>query len=288
MNRLSLLLLLICTSVLVAAQPPKRKPANGKQTVGNFLDQQWWIGLKGGLNLSQADPQRRFSAFSPTNYDFAELDKQYDDFNATGSQATLEITYYYKGFSFSFQPTYRHSRYTYNNSFNWYNPEQVDERLELTFDQTQRVTYADLPLLVKYDLLHNKIRPYVQVGVFYSILTGADRSINVSGTDYASGGVNSFTNEPLVVGTKELFQSYWGLAGGVGVDYNLGNVRLVLDATYWRGMSNLTRSDSRYANDQLAGIGDVPDDLRLHNIIISAGVLFPTRFLSSSFKSLDR
>ena len=122
----------------------------------------------------------------------------------------------------------------------------------------------------------------------YSMLINANKAVSISGTDYASGGTNQFANETIIVGAKDLFENYWSLAAGVGLDYNLGNVRVVLEGTYIKGMSNITNTKNRFGNDRLAGIGDAQDDLDLNNIVISAGVLFPMRFLSSSFKTLDR
>lgn len=225
---------------------------------------------------------------TPTNYDPALTNKTYDSFNKVGSQATLEATFYYKGFSFSLQPTYRHSQFSYSNQYQWDNPENISEKLILTYDQEQKIDYADFPFIAKYDILKGNFRPYFQVGIFYSVLINATKSVQVSGIDYASGGTNQFSNDPVIVGVEDLYDNYWGLMAGMGLNYHLGNVRLVLDASYWKGMSNITRVDNRYGNDILAGIGDAPDDLDLNNIVISAGVLFPMRFLSNSFNTLDR
>ncbi len=290
MNR-PLIVLLLLISVLSASAQNRKKPggiATKPNQQNKFLEKQWWLGFKAGTNLSEAKPIKRYTIVTPTNYAQALNDKKYDSFGKLGSQATLEATFYYKGISFSVQPTYRHTRFTYNNQFQWDNPENTDERLVLTYDQEQKIDFADFPLIVKYDILRNKLRPYVQVGIFYSMLINANKSVTVSGIDYASGGTNDFKNEPIIVGAKDLFDNYWGVMGGVGLDYNLGNVRVVLDASYWKGMSNITHVGNRFGNDRLAGIGDAQDDLDINSIMVSAGVLFPMRFLSSSFKTLDR
>jgi hypothetical protein len=291
MKRLIIVFLCLCTpGFFLHAQSKKRAGGyNAKQNQqGQFLDKQWWLGFKAGINLSGPTPIKRYTVMTPTNYAQALNDKSYDSFNKPGGQATLEATFYFKGFSFSLQPTYRHSRFTYSNQFQWDNPENVTERLILTYDQEQKIDYADFPLIVKYDFLKGNLRPYGQVGIFYSLLINANKSVQLSGTDYASGGINEFTNEPVIVGVKDLFTNYWGLMAGMGVNYHLGNVRLVLDVSYWKGMSNITQVDNRYSNDILAGIGDAQDDLNLDNIVISAGVLFPMRFLSNNFNTLDR
>jgi hypothetical protein len=280
--------------VSATAQSRRKPPAGFKKKNGNgqqdkFLEKQWWLGLKAGGNLTQAIPETRYAVLTPTNYSQGLTDKEYDGFKKLGTQATFEVTFYFKGFSFSVQPTYRHNRFTYINNFEWDNPENAADHLQLKYEQEQRVDYADLPLIIKYDVIGNKLRPYVQAGIFYSFLVSANKSVEVTGTDTGSGGVNEFSTEPVIVGTKDLFhKGYWGVLGGLGLNYNQGNVRFVLDASYRMGMSNITNTQSRFSNDRLSGIGDVQDDLSINNIVVSLGCLFPLRFLTSSFQALDR
>lgn len=293
MRRLLPLLALLIISSTLYAQSQRKPPAGFKKKVkqqqNSFLDKQWWIGLKIGPNLTKATPETRYSVLTPTNYALPITDKKYDGFKKLGSQATLEITFNYKGIGFSFQPTYRLSRFTYTNEFMWDNPENAAEMLELKYDHELRVDYADLPLIVKYDITGNTLRPYVQGGIFYSMLVNANKTVEISGTDFASGGTNALSSEPVIVGAKDLFhKSYWGLMAGAGLHYNLGNVRLVFDASYRIGMSNVTDTKNRFSNDRLSGIGDALDDMKTDNIVLSIGCLFPMRFLSTSFKSIDR
>ena len=280
-------------SCIVYAQPKRRPSAafkkKAKEAQNSFLDKQWWIGLKIGPNLTQATPDTRYSILTPTNYAAVLNDKSYDGFRQLGSQATLEITFNYKGIGFSFQPTYRLSRFTYTNQFTWDNSENPAESLELNYAHEHQVDYADLPLIVKYDFTSNTLRPYIQAGIFYSVLVNANKVVEITGTDFASGGTNEFSSEPLIVGAKDLFyKGYWGIIAGTGLHYNLGNVRLVLDMSYRIGMSNITNTENRFSNDRLSGIGDALDDMKTDNLVLSIGCLFPMRFLSTSFKSTDR
>lgn len=291
MKRFLPVILFLSIAVIAVGQ---RKPPPGlkkkiRDQQSSFLDKQWWIGLKVGPNLTKATPDTRYSILTPTNYALALTDKAYDGFKQLGSQATLEITFNYKGFGFSFQPTYRLSRFSYTNEFTWDNPENASEMLQLKYEHEQKVDYADLPLIVKYDITGNTLRPYVQAGVFYSMLVNANKTVEISGTDTGSGGTNELSSEPVIVGAKDLFyKGYWGVIAGAGLHYNMGNVRLVLDASYRIGMSNITNTENRFTNDRLAGIGDAFDDMKIDNVIISVGCLFPMRFLSTSFKSIDR
>lgn len=289
MRRLILFIVLVLPFATCLAQKKKPVPFNSmnRNTQSKFLDKQWWLGFKAGVNLSNPVPLARYAVVTPTNYSSTATDKQYDHFNKAGMQATLEVTFAFKGIAVSVQPTYRSSLFTYANDMNWVNSENPDEHLTLHFDQEQQIDYADLPLLAKYEILGFKLRPYVQVGIFYSILVNATKSVTVSGTDYASGGTNNFVSEPLIVGAKDLFTNSWGLLGGAGVNYNLGNVRLVLDVSYRHGMSNIADIDNRYSNDRLSGIGEAQDDLKMHNLVFSAGCLFPLRFLSKNYNAVD-
>jgi outer membrane protein W len=292
MIRFYALIIMVLAFTVTYSQPRKKtgSSANYSQNpYAHFLQKQWWLGLKAGTNLVNIDPVKRYSAISPSNYPVSETDKVYGDFNKTGSQVTFEVTFYYKQFGISFQPAYRHSRFTYTNAYEWSDAENVNNRLTLNYYQDQKVDHAELPLIFKYDILGNRLRPYVQLGAFYSFLINANKSVEISGVDYASGGINPFTNEPVNVGAEDLFASnHWGLLGGVGANYNLGNVRLNLDIQYRMGMSLINSTENRYGNDRLSGIAEAMDDIKMNSITISVGCLFPMRFLASGFKTLDQ
>lgn len=295
MKRLTLLTLCFFISLSLLGQEKKRKPSaynKQKQTQEDekFLEKQWWLGFKAGANLSKANVEKSYSIIAPTNYEPSTIGKKYDNYTLVGSQATLEVSFYYKRFLLSFQPTFQHSRFLYSNTFVWSSESEQNNRVELNFEQEQKVDHAILPLIIKYDIYGNRLRPYVQIGVYSGILLNATKSVTSSGIDNAAGGENEFTNEPINVGAKDLFaKSHWGLLGGAGLNYNLGNnVRLNLDIMYKHGMSNITSTENRYGSDRLSGVGDALDDLTLDNLSVSIGCLFPMRFLSSGFKTLDK
>lgn len=290
MTRLLLVILLVMPLYASHAQSKKKPPyktAKAKNAQNKFLEKQFWLGFKAGVNLTDPVVLNRYTVLTPTNYSIGLAEKEYRSFDQMGSHASLEVTFYYKGFSISTQPTYSQSRFSYVNDYRWSNPESAGSGLTLNYEQEQRLDYADFPLIAKYEFTSNTLRPFIQAGVFYSIIVNANKSVKVSGIDQASGGVNSFTNEPVIVGAKDLFENYWGVIAGGGLNYNLGNVRVVLDVSYKMGMSNMANVKSRFSNDRLTGIGDVQDDLKTNQLVFSLGCLFPLRFLTSDFKSLD-
>jgi outer membrane protein W len=291
-----LYIILFCFLIIAQAwaqDKKKRKPnaAYNKQNDENekFLNKQWWLGIKAGTNLTNAQVLKSYSVFSPTNYSEDQSAKKYDTFKQFGAQVTVEASFYFKKFYFSLQPTYQHARFVYTNAYVWTDVEMPDNTLALEYEQEQKVDHLLIPLLIKYDIAGNKLRPYVQFGAYTAFLINANKLITISGVDNASGGKNTFTDPTISVGAKELLaKNHWGLIGGVGLNYALGNVRLNLDVQYKYGMSNITSTKERNSNDTLASIGDTLDDMTLDNLSLSLGCLFPLRFLASGFKSSDR
>lgn len=287
--------LLVCVSIGFTVfgqsqKPPKLPKFNKNKEKYIFLNKQWWLGFKAGPNWSGAEVIKSYSAISPTNYPASDIQKKYKNYRDVGSQATLEATFYFTGLSLSFQPTYRHNQFQYSNNYQWRdsNPENVNNLLELNYLQRVKVDYFDLPVIAKYEKMFNKISPYIQAGIYSSFLINANKSSDVSGVDYASGGKNEFHNDRIIVGASDLMaKKHWGLLGGAGVYINQGNVRFNLDIQYKLGMSNITSTRNRYGSDHLSGIGDTLDDMKLRSISVSAGCLFPLRFLGKNFRSTD-
>jgi hypothetical protein len=274
------LLMGLCLDAEAQYTKQKAKKSKGSDP---FLDTQWWLGVKAGANLTQVVATQRFSSFSSTSNPSTNFyDKVYENYQNPGAQAGLEITFFHKGFSFSFQPNYRQQNFFYSNDYLWMDIENPVNTLALKYNQTHHLSYLDFPLFIKYDFLRTRLRPFIQIGGYYSTLVNADKSVEVSGVDLASGGINEFNTEPLNVGIKDLFiKSSLGLVGGIGASYDIANIRITLDVQYRLGMNNITNAKNRYSNNRLASIGEAMDDLKMRNISASLGVLFPLRFLVS-------
>lgn len=259
-----------------------------KKEENTFLHKQWWIGLKGGVNLTNVTVEKAYSIITPTNYEARMVDKVYRAWKPVSAQFGLDINFYFRGFSASFQPGYQSIKFNYTNDYQWLNAEDASKLLELSYLQEQQAEYLVFPLLVRYEKQFGKLSPYIQAGAYSVVLLDATKQVTVTSTDYASGGVNEFQGESISVGVKDLFADYhYGLTGGAGLYYTVGNVRFNLDVQYKYGMSLINSVENRYGNDRLAGTGDAMDDLLLRNVSISFGTLFPLRFLSSGFKSFD-
>lgn len=289
MKKQYLLIWCLLIAFHISAQSKKKKsPAYNRQNkeTEQFLEKQFWLGLIMGGNLSSVPVEAPYEVFSPVD-GVEQSPKQYDDYKELGAQIGLEVCFYFKHFSLSFQPTYQSVQFSYTKDYLWTGNEV--ETLQMTYNHEHKVDHLILPIIARYEFSGNKLRPYVQAGVYQGILLNASKSITISGIDMASGGVNEFEKEPIEVGAKDLFAKYhWGLTGGAGVYYNLGNVRLNFDVQYRYALSTITSNENRYSNDMLVASGDVMDDLKLNTISFSLGCLFPMRFLGSGFKSFDK
>src|SRR5690242_14569353 len=101
MKRLSLLVLCLLLFLAGYSQKRKKMPSYNTQSKqkDTFLEKQWWLGFKGGVNFSGVVVDKTYAVFSPTNYSPSETKKTYDNYSTVGSQATVEVTFALKGFS---------------------------------------------------------------------------------------------------------------------------------------------------------------------------------------------
>lgn len=276
----SVFILSLLVSTKANAQGNRRRTPTSRRNA-EFLDKQWWIGVRGGLSYSKVKPGDRYSVFSSTEGQTNSLDKKYNGFKGAGACAGLEVTFTYKTISLSFQPNYRRQRFSYSNRYEWKDTSGV-VTFDLNYKQDHQLDYIELPLLIKYDILKNEIKPYVQAGFYYGILSTANKKVEISGTDKASGGTN-FNQPDILVGAKDLFiKSSIGFMAGAGVSYDVGNIKVLLDVNYRLGTNNITNRKNRYTNNTLSGAGDALDDLKLRNISVNLGCLLPMRYVNAN------
>src|SRR5687767_7938370 len=142
-------LLMVCQ---LSAQSNKKKksPAYNKQNKENeqFLEKQFWLGLKVGGNLASVPVESSYEIYSPVD-GVEQSPKEYERYKELGSQIALEVSFYFKRFSLSFQPTYQHVQFSYTKNYLWTGDES--QTLAMTFDNNQKVDHLLLPLLAKYE-----------------------------------------------------------------------------------------------------------------------------------------
>lgn len=236
-----------------------------------------------GVNYSQAFPETNTSGFSPINYSSDSLMKAYDDFATPGAHMGLEMNFYHRGFSVSFQPAFKRSNYSYTNSFEWQG-ERLSNRFETNYKIDQKLDLIELPLMLKGDLIRKgKIRPFLMFGGFYTLITSAQKDVGISQVDYSSGTALPSTVGNFSIGAKDAFQNFYGIAGGAGVNLDYWNIRTVFEVAYQKSLSSATRPN--FSQNELASLGETNDQVNIRDISISLSFVFPFRFIDQQFKA---
>jgi hypothetical protein len=270
------------------AQISRKSKGNRKQHAFPFMNSQLWIGLKAGGNVTKAVPTERYTVFVSTLPDHDQTyQKKYDKFGTVSSQIGLVTTYNFRTFfSLSFQPAYINRSFGYRNEYSWLGKQH--NSVELSQHHQFKLSYLELPLLVRFDLIRTRLRPYLQAGGFYSRLLKADKHMELTSSDHASGAANPIENNTPTIGVQNSFiRSNMGWMAGGGISYDIGNARIGIDAVYKSGTNNITNVKNRYSDNRMTSNGDVFDDMKLRNIDISISLLFPMKYLETkSFRSV--
>lgn len=260
----------------------QRRPQRSKPT-DDFLATQFWLGFRVGYNSTLVKPESRLSGFSPINYSSEALEKEYDDFSTPGMHIGLEMNFYWYGMSFSFQPKFKRTNFQYTNSLEW-TGEDVDSRFTTTYNAKQKLDLVEIPIIFKYELIRSgKIRPFIMAGGYYSLITSAQKEVDIMQTDYSSGQPIAYSGGEVSLGVQDAFQNFYGAIAGAGVNLDYWNIRTVFEVGYNYGLSSITEENVTQA--ELEALGDINDELKIDELNVSLSFIFPFRFIDSSLKS---
>ncbi|NMM48193.1 PorT family protein [Flammeovirgaceae bacterium KN852] len=267
---------------------------------------QWWIGLKGGVNLTKASPDQEFSIMSRVSGDpdLTAL-KNYDNYGNFNGQFGVVFTYDSPfGLALSFQPTVQNYTFSYSYDFDWVDDTNTGNTLDINYQHDHFLRYFELPLFIRYQLPLGQTNvkgaiggvagkrefiPYIQGGFYYSKLIDAFKTISTTGVDNVTGNSGEIQYSEESFGVKnQLLKGSIGWIAGVGAAYDIGNVRISAEINYKNGLNNIASSQNRFANtDSATGYYDVFDDFTLKHIEFNLNLLFPLKFITSdSFNAL--
>ncbi|WP_421875859.1 outer membrane beta-barrel protein [Marinoscillum sp.] len=271
-----ILLLIANVSVAQRSAPPS--------TFESFLNTQWWLGLRFGLNYTQPVASEDYYIFSPLDYDAENLQKTYDVFNLGGGQAGLDLSFYHKGISIGLQPTFKIMRYSYSNYFEWLGSGDAD-RLETAVNVEQSIQVIEVPLIVKYEILkRGKVRPFVLAGLQQSFVINAQKKAEVMHTDYLADVPQTYSGGDFSIGNTDRMSNFFGALGGIGTSLDYANIRTVIEITYLYGLSPITANGNPFSENELVGIGDVNDQLKINNLNAAISFVFPLRYIDKTFQ----
>ena len=257
--------------------------------VHHFEDTQWYVGMVTGVTYSH--PTVGQSHTELVSLVDARIDKEYEPDNVQlgfsgGIAATAALT---PSLQISASVRYTTLKYAYQYTYHWMDEENAENQLLSEQTHNHTLGYVELPLHVRYGIPLQRFKPFVQAGLVYGRLLQARKSLAASTTDYASGSASSVLTTTQTTDITDMYvKSYLGYALGGGMSYNFGGVIIVADAEYRRGFNTITNRDNRFtATRHLAGLGNVPDDIKLNAITGTLSFFFPLKFLTDkSFKPL--
>ena len=255
--------------------------------VHHFEDTQWYVGVVSGLTYAQPSVRQSYSEL--ISLIGADHEKQYKTGQtplgfSSGITGTAALT---PSLQLSASARYTTLDYTYQYAYQWIDNENGENQLVSKQSHQHLLGYLEFPLHVRYGIPLQRFKPFLQAGLVYGRLLQARKSLAASTTDYASGAASSVTDITQTTDITDLYvKSYQGYSLGGGIAYNFGGLVIVADAECRRGLNTITNRDQRYtASRHLAGLGNVPDDIRLNAVVGTFSFYFPLKFLTDkSFK----
>lgn len=242
-----------------------------------YVAPRFLVGVNLGVNFTFVHPGERYMVLVPVDpgkIDSYQKDYSFNLSDSRGTQYGLVLEYALtKHLSITIQPAFSSMKFRYKNRFT---REDETGQTATTLDYTHRhkLGYLEIPLLFKYRFIKPKFKPYLQVGVYYSMLQTAIKTLN------AVSLPDQEYREQAIVDIKQLLtRSNLGIRVGLGVDYDIGDFRLQVEANYKFGFNNIVDKANRFGNEQLMfAFYDVFDDMKLRNWELSVKLLLPISY----------
>lgn len=206
------------------------------------------IGFSAGINRTVVAVEQAYSIVH--NDDVAENFSEYN--SKTGFQLGLNAEYrVYRNLWVELGGQFRQSQYEHI----------LDSVENTTITYSEKLSYFDVPLNVKYYIMEKTISPYVFAGATFSFMTNAlgtterdDLKDIVNRTDYR----NTFM---------------MGFHGGAGASYRIKGIQLFAGLHYAYYPDNVNKEGTRYADlTNVFKYYYIDDDFRMDNWQINAGV----------------
>lgn len=218
------------------------------------------IGFSAGINGTSIDVENTYSIVhdDEASADLASYDSK------TGFQLGLAGEYrVFKNLWVQLEGQFRQSSY-----------EHVLDSVEgTTINYSEKLSYFDIPLSVKYYIMDKTFAPYVEAGATFSFMTNAlstterdDQKDIVNRTDYR----NTYMT---------------GFFGGAGVAYRMKGVSVFAAFRYTYFGDNVNKEGTRY--DDLTNVFKyyyIDDDFCMDNWQISVGVNYTISYKNQKIK----
>ncbi|MCU4174896.1 outer membrane beta-barrel protein [Carboxylicivirga sp. N1Y90] len=235
------------------------------------------VGFYGGMSFSQARSSEGHQVLEYLGSTPNFTNKSYDAmFSNLGHQFGFVMFYPAMGnLHVGLLPNYSSYSYGYHNEQEWLDNNGAS--LAVIHNHQQKLRYLEIPLVVRYYIGTNKLKPYVEGLFSYGFLLTADKSVD---SDYTrnDGSTNTLTQQTKVNGDykSNYITSKWDIGAGAGVSYDFDQLIVTLGATYQYNLNPISNAKNRYNNDLFtSSTYDVQDKLSLDALKINLSVIFP-------------
>lgn len=206
------------------------------------------IGFSAGINRTAIDV---VNSYSIVHDDAASADLA--TYNSkTGFQLGLSAEYrVYKNTWVQLEGQFRQSSYEH----------VLDSVEETTINYSEKLSYFDVPLSVRYYIMDKTFAPYVEAGATFSFMTNAlstterdDQKDIVNRTDYR----NTYMT---------------GFFAGAGVAYRMKGISVFAAFRYNYYGDNVNKEGTRYADQtNVFKYYYIDDDFRMDNLMVNVGI----------------
>jgi hypothetical protein len=237
------------------------------------------VGFKGGVNFSVVIPTKRFAVIqSLGGTGTSPAEKKYGPFfRNTGYQyGFLGMMRVRNSFLVSIEPGFGSYVMKYQAISTWYNASTQSNRIEITSNFTDKLRYFEIPLELRYELGTGMVRPFLAAGFVYGMLTGATGKAQSSTVQYINDAGYNLENNTLAGDISgNYITTRLSTFPGAGLFVEMSRIILFAEADYYFTLHNIVDESARYSNQQTVGSSyNVPDNLKLDNLVINIGVLF--------------
>jgi hypothetical protein len=217
------------------------------------------MGIYGGINMSSIDVVQSYSI---VHDDDAEGLDSYNE--EMGFQLGAFAEYRaFKSLWLELGFMYRQSKYEHI----------LDSVENSTVTYSEKLSYFDVPLSLKYYFLDGTISPYIEAGATFSFLTDALSTTSREG------------EEDLVNRTDYRNDFGVGYFGGAGVVYKMKAMQLFADVRYSYYPDNVNEEGTRYSDPvNVFKYYYIDDDFRMDNLQINVGVSYTLSYKNQIVK----
>lgn len=206
------------------------------------------IGFSAGLNRTITDVVNTYSIVHDD-----KASANYSSYNSkTGFQLGLSAEYrLYKGVWLQVEGQFRQSSYEHI----------LDSVENTTINFNEKLSYFDVPLSVKYNIMNKTIVPYIEAGANFSFMTTA-----LSTTERE--------NQKDIVNRTDYRNTYMtGIFGGVGAAYRMKGISVYAAFRYCYFSDQVNKEGTRYADEvNVFKYYYIDDDFRMDNWQVNLGV----------------